>query len=68
MAYTHKNHTRPDNNSGSERIEIVRRVASFKAHQARLQQERKACYESVRARMSRALDGSQRENTANPPE
>jgi hypothetical protein len=68
MAYTHKNHTRPDNNSGSERIEIVRRVASFKAHQARLQQERNAYYESVRARMSRALDGPQRENTANPPE
>ncbi|GAB1716378.1 MAG: hypothetical protein NTAFB05_14200 [Nitrobacter sp.] len=68
MAHRQINQSRPDHNPGSERADIVRRVASFKAHQARLQQERNAYYESVRAQMSRTLDGTRRTNTANPPE
>jgi hypothetical protein len=44
------------NRQGSERAEITRRVANFKAHQIRLQRQREEYYTSIRARINRALD------------
>jgi hypothetical protein len=51
-----KNQMKREDRQGSERADIVRRVANFKAHQARLQQEREEYYHSVRARIDRVLD------------
>lgn len=51
-----KNQMRREDGQGSERADIVRRVANFKAHQARLQREREEYYHSVRARIDRVLD------------
>jgi hypothetical protein len=51
-----KNQTGPEDRQGSERADITRRVANFKAHQARLQRQREEYYTSVRARINRALD------------
>ncbi|MEH6950525.1 hypothetical protein V4R08_04135 [Nitrobacter sp. NHB1] len=68
MAHEQKNQTGPEDRPGSERADIARRVANFKAHQAKLQQERDEYYKSVRARIGRTLDGSQPTNVANTPE
>jgi hypothetical protein len=68
MPHEQKNQTGPEDRSGSERADITRRVANFKAHQARLQQERDEYYKSVRARIGSALGGSQPTNAADTPE
>jgi hypothetical protein len=68
MPHEQKNQTGPEDRPGSERADIARRVASFKAHQAKLQQERDEYYKSVRARIGTALHGSQPTNVANSPE
>ncbi|WP_041357987.1 hypothetical protein [Nitrobacter hamburgensis] len=68
MPHEQKNQTSPEDRLGSERADIARRVANFKAYQAKLQQERDEYYKSVRARIGRALGGSQPTNVANTPE
>jgi hypothetical protein len=49
---------------GSERADIARRVANFRAHQAKLKQERDEYYTSVRARITRVLGNSQPRNSS----
>jgi hypothetical protein len=53
-----KKQIRPEDRLGAERADIARRVANFKAHQARLEQERDAYYKSVRARIDKTLGTS----------
>jgi hypothetical protein len=53
---------------GSERADIARRVANFKAHQAKLQRDREDYYDSVRARVDRALNLSKPRDVAGSPE
>jgi len=50
-----KKQTRPEDRLGAERADIARRVANFRAHQAKLEQERDDYYKSVRAKISRTL-------------
>jgi hypothetical protein len=68
VSHEQKKRMGPEDRPGSERADIARRVASFKAHQAKLQQERDEYYKSVRARIGRALDGLQSTPVANAPE
>ncbi|MGN6115386.1 MAG: hypothetical protein ACTHN2_07710 [Nitrobacter sp.] len=49
---------------GSERADIARRVANFRAHQAKLTQERDDYYKSVRAKISRTLGASRPTETS----
>lgn len=56
MPYKQKIQTHPEAKPGSERADIARRVANFKAHQTKLQHEREQYYQSVRARIVIALD------------
>lgn len=53
-----KKQIRPEDRVGAERAAIARRVANFKAHQAKLEQERDAYYKSVRARIDKTLGAS----------
>lgn len=50
-----KKQTRPEDGLVAERADIARRVANFRAHQAKLEQERDDYYKSVRAKISRTL-------------
>jgi hypothetical protein len=49
---------RPEDRLARERADIARRVANFRAHQAKLEQERDDYYRSVRAKISRTLGAS----------
>lgn len=46
-----------ENKLVSERVDIARRVADFRAHQAKLGRERDAYYNSVQNRIRDTLDG-----------
>jgi hypothetical protein len=68
-----KNQMSPEGRQGSERqrserADIARRVANFKAHQAALRREREEYYLSVRARIDRALEMPQPTNVIRRPE
>jgi chorismate mutase len=67
MPHKQKTQTHPEVKPGSERADIARRVANFKAHQAKLQQEREEYYQSVRARIGTALDGLPRTDAGDTP-
>lgn len=67
MPQKQKNQTAPENKPGTERADITRRVANFKAHQATLQREREEYYRSVRTRISVTLDGLPPTNVEDTP-
>jgi hypothetical protein len=54
----------PEDRLRSERADIARRVANFRAHQAKLEREREEYYKSVRAKISRSLDASRPTETS----
>jgi adenylate cyclase class IV len=55
--------TRPEDRLARERADIARRVANFRAHQARLEQERDDYYKAVRAKISKTLGASRTTET-----
>jgi hypothetical protein len=59
-----KQQPRPEDRLGSERADIARRVANFRAYQAKLTRERDDYYKSVRAKISRTLGASRPTETS----